>query len=387
MTSWRMPVLFSLNILCTMVAANGDSDLDASGFDMDLPWPFSGEVLGYIGCLVAAVFYGSQFIPLKKVETGDGMFFQWVNCLAIWLVGFLGDRALHSPSVHPLAMLGGAIWATGNITAVPIIKSVGLGLGVLLWGSTGLLMGWASSRFGWFGIGTQEVPRPVLNYCGAALCLFSSCMFLCVKSDLQPRTTRRMSQIPEASPLLIDRRLNPDYCDDSGAWLDSISPKSKRLLGCSLAIVAGIFYGFTFVPLLYIKHQAVVNGSMFTGASQYDLDYCFAQYNGIFLTSTVYFLIYCVAMKNKPRLYPRAVLPAILSGTMWGLATYSWFMANTYLNTIITFPIVTAGYSLVAAMWGGVVFKEVRGLANCLVFMLASAVVLTGTVLTALSKM
>lgn len=384
MASRGIQALFYLSIQCTMVAANGESDSDA-GFDIELPWSLSGEVLGYIGCVVAAVFYGSQFIPLKKVETGDGMFFQWVNCLAIWLVGFLGDQILHSPHVHPLAMLGGAIWATGNITAVPIVKSIGLGLGVLLWGSTGLLIGWASSRFGWFGIGTQEVSRPVLNYCGAALCLFSSCMFLCVKSNVEPRV--RSSQIPEASPLLIDRRLNPDYCDNSGTWLDTISPKSKRLLCCLLAITAGIFYGFTFVPVLYIKHQAFSNATAFTGASQYDLDYCFAQYNGIFLTSSFYFLIYCAAMKNKPHIYPRAVLPAVLSGTMWGIATYAWFMANIYLNTIITFPIVTAGYSLVAAMWGGVVFKEVRGLNNCLLFVLASAVVLTGTVLTALSKM
>ncbi|KAL2089093.1 hypothetical protein ACEWY4_015992 [Coilia grayii] len=385
--TWRMQLLFfvtTLELNYTTVLGSGESDLNASDLDTEVPWQLSTQVLGYIGCVVAAVFYGSQFIPLKKVETGDGMFFQWVNCLAIWLVGFLGNQLLGSPSVHPFAMLGGAIWATGNITAVPIVKSIGLGLGVLLWGSSGLLMGWASSRFGWFGIGTQEVSKPVLNYCGAALCLFSSCMFLCVKSDPGPRS--RASQPSEASPLLIDRRQNPDFCDDSGPWLDTISPKAKRLLGCLMAIVAGIFYGFSFVPLLYIKHQASNNDSIFAGSSQNDLDYGFAQYNGIFVASTAYFLIYCAVMKSRPRIYRCAVLPAVLSGTMWGVATYCWFLANTYLNTVITFPIVTAGYSLVAALWGIVVFKEVRGLVNCLVFVLAAGVVLAGTTLTALSK-
>lgn len=43
-----------------------------SDLDVELPWPPSGEVLGFIGCMVAAVFYGSQFVPVKKVETGDG---------------------------------------------------------------------------------------------------------------------------------------------------------------------------------------------------------------------------------------------------------------------------------------------------------------------------
>lgn len=35
----------------------------------------------------------------------------------------------------------------------------------------------------------------------------------------------------------------------------------------------------------------------------------FAHCSGIFLTSTVYFLVYCIAMKNSPKLYPEAVLP------------------------------------------------------------------------------
>lgn len=40
-----------------------------------------------------------------------------------------------------------------------------------------------------------------------------------------------------------------------------------------------------------------------------DLDYVFAHFSGIFLTSTVYFLIYCAVRKNKPNVYPQAILP------------------------------------------------------------------------------
>lgn len=36
--------------------------------------------------------------------------------------------------------------STGNIAVVPIVKAIGLGLGILIWGSSSLLMGWASSR-------------------------------------------------------------------------------------------------------------------------------------------------------------------------------------------------------------------------------------------------
>lgn len=43
-----------------------------------------------------------------------------------------------------------------------------------------------------------------------------------------------------------------------------------------------------------------------------DLDYVFAHFSGIFLTSTVYFLLYCAAMKNNPKVYPAAIIPGII---------------------------------------------------------------------------
>lgn len=40
-----------------------------------------------------------------------------------------------------------------------------------------------------------------------------------------------------------------------------------------------------------------------------DLDYVFAHFSGIFITSSVYFIIYCAVMKNRPKVYPQAILP------------------------------------------------------------------------------
>jgi len=49
-------------------------------------------------------------------------------------------------------MLGGIFWATGNLMTVPIIKSIGIGLGPLLWNTVLLVFGWAVARFGLLGI-------------------------------------------------------------------------------------------------------------------------------------------------------------------------------------------------------------------------------------------
>ncbi len=45
-------------------------------------------------------------------------------------------------SFEPLAVLGGLLWCTGNMMCVPIIQLVGIGLGMLVWGASNLVMGW-----------------------------------------------------------------------------------------------------------------------------------------------------------------------------------------------------------------------------------------------------
>ena len=65
---------------------------------------------------------------------------------------------------EPEALLGGFLWATGkknnkfiscmkditcftgNMFCVPVIKCLGLGLGMLIWGTVNCLGGWASGR-------------------------------------------------------------------------------------------------------------------------------------------------------------------------------------------------------------------------------------------------
>ncbi|XP_028314766.1 transmembrane protein 144b [Gouania willdenowi] len=331
--------------------------------------------------MVAVLFYGSALVPVKRIETGDGMFFQWVTCAAIWLTSMVGYLVLQSTKFQPFAMLGGVIWATANMTVVTVIKAIGISLGFLIWGSSSLLMGWASARFGWFGIAAQGVAQPVLNYCGAGLCLLSGLLFFFVKANVEIQTNS------EFVPLLT--HLGSYGCGQTSSefWIDVVGPKTRRIVGYLLAVLAGLLYGSALTPILYIKNHSSSPDSMFYGATNYDLEYLYPQCCGIFATSTIYFAIYCAAMNNRPRVYSRVVLPGIVSGLMWSIATYCWFLANNYLSSVITFPIVTAGYGLVAALWGSLVFKEIKGSANFLIFSIASCAVLAGSLMTAISKL
>lgn len=65
-------------------------------------------------------------------------------------------------------------------------------------------------------------------------------------------------------------------------------------------------------------------------------------------------------MKNKPKVYPKAILPGVISGLMWGAATAGWFVANQVMSPAIAFPIITTGPSIIASLWGIFVFKEIR---------------------------
>nr|XP_044622980.1 transmembrane protein 144 isoform X2 [Equus asinus] len=343
--------------------------------------------IGFISSSVAVLLYGSNYVPLKKYDTGDGMFLQWVLCAAIWLVALVVNLILRCPKFWPFAMVGGCIWATGNIAAVPIIKTIGLGLGILIWGSFNALTGWASSRFGWFGMDAEEVAKPLLNYVGAGLSVLSAFIFLFIKSEI-PNNTCSVDTTPLITEHCFQQAINraQDPSRDY-SWVDKLSTLQQRIVGCSLAVISGILYGSTFVPIIYIKDHSKRNDSIYAGASQYDLDYVFAHFSGIFLTSTVYFLAYSIAMKNNPKLYPKAVLPGFVSGVLWAAATCCWFIANHSLSAVVSFPIITAGPGFIAAMWGVFMFKEIQGLQNYLLMILAFCIILSGALCTAFSKL
>lgn len=103
---------------------------------------------GFLFLFGSSSLYGSNYLPVKAYDTGDGQFFQLLVCIGIWLVGFVLNIIRDFPKFYMLPMLGGALWATGNNTVVPIIQTIGIGLGMIFWNSISLVTGWATARFG-----------------------------------------------------------------------------------------------------------------------------------------------------------------------------------------------------------------------------------------------
>eukprot|EP01119_Soliformovum_irregulare_P011423 TRINITY_DN2853_c0_g1_i1.p1 TRINITY_DN2853_c0_g1~~TRINITY_DN2853_c0_g1_i1.p1 ORF type:complete len:360 (+),score=72.67 TRINITY_DN2853_c0_g1_i1:268-1347(+) len=358
----------------------------------------SSEAIGFGAVGVAVLCFGSNFIPIKKFETGDGVFFQWILCITIWIAGLIVQCTTYSEEriggpgfapFQPVAMLGGFLWCTGNMLTVPIIKCIGLSLGMLVWGLANLLAGWGSGMTGLFGLGKkQDVSHPALNYVGVALCCASLGLYLFVKSDVGKEKTATVSINTEDGHLLegdtdSPRRIEIETVVIETSWVDRLTATQKRIAGIGLSVVAGIFYGTNFDPPQYIMD----NSSAAHPTSQRGLDYVFSHFCGILLTSTIYMLIYCAAKKNQPSVYPQVILPAVASGALWAIADICWFVANTNLSFVVSFPMITTGPGVVASLWGIFAFREIVGFRNYLFLGGAFAVTITGVVLIALSRL
>ncbi|KAK7471345.1 hypothetical protein BaRGS_00036020 [Batillaria attramentaria] len=376
-----MQIVSSEVLSATPVSEWLDTTTTNSSNSSDTGYP---TYVGFITAGVAVITFGSNFIPVKQFDTGDGMFFQWMMCCGVFLPGIIIQMWRQS-EFYPLVMLGGTIWTTGNICVVPIIKTIGMGLGLCIWGMFNLLSGWASGRFGWFGL-IPEVPKnTTLNYIGVALAVASSVIYVFVKNEVSTADAEMVINVDEEDDPLIDRRSSsansnpgrtpaPDH-----SFINNFTPSQKKIVGVTLSIFSGLLYGSSFAPAIHCQDN-------YYKASQNSLDYVFAHYCGIFLTSSVYFFIYAIFKKNNPAVYPKVILPAVVSGAMWGVATACWFVANKALSEPVSFPIVTTGPGAIASLfWGVVVFGEIKGRRNILILLLAFAVTAGGVALAAIS--
>lgn len=74
------------------------------------PQSATSTAIGFILLVIYILGSGSCLVPVKKVETGDGMFFQLIFSLSLWSVGLIVNLARDSPKFYWLSMLGGFLF-------------------------------------------------------------------------------------------------------------------------------------------------------------------------------------------------------------------------------------------------------------------------------------
>ncbi|PAV88101.1 hypothetical protein WR25_09111 [Diploscapter pachys] len=318
--------------------------------------------IGLMACGLSGVLFGSCFVPVKKFEPGNGIFVQWVMCVAIWCVGLITYSVEGFPKFEPLAMLGGMFWALGNCTAIPIMNVIGMGLGMLIWSVTNCVAGWACGRFGLFGIKATIPNNPILNYIGLGFVVLAGFLFSKVKTrpSISPGSADVIRVENESGVTAID---NDDEEDrplietaDAASRVFNTSNAyrtQKRAMAIGTALIAGLFYGVTFVPVIYMQDHP----DSFPDAPKSGLGFVFSHFTGILATSTVVLAGYVCFTGNSPYVNPRIVGPSLTTGTMWAVAQSSWFVANDNLSQAVSFPIITGLPGCIAALWSVVYFK------------------------------
>jgi len=182
------------------------------------------------------------------------------------------------------------------------------------------------------------------------------------------------TEVPLNLPINEEESLKPAFS------FAAFSLTTKRIIGISLSVLSGVLYGSNFTPPQYIMDNCVDN------CSQNGLDYVFSHFCGIYITSTTYFLGYAALRGNRPIVYPEIVLPGFVSGLLWSTAQISWFIANSTIQIVISFPVISTLPGIVGSIWGILVFKEITGRRNFLLFGAAFFCVAACVTCVALSK-
>ena len=326
-------------------------------------------------CLVAGVGFAVNYLPVKKYDTGDGIFFCAMMSVGILMVGLMVGMSLTStdgltiPAFEPLAAVGGALWMLGNLMCPYIIQLIGLGLGLTMWDLSNMLMGWFIGRFGLFSIDKDEIERPGLNLIGLLLAAVSLIFFSISSVMKDPESSSeekcRKPTTSKAEPAPSDWRegtevdSSPDLEVGDEVELSEASKGAnlwKMFLGSFLSILAGILFGTTFVLPVALQ-ESKLGGNH----SDYIMDYVFSHFIGISLTSTTALVIY-VSIRRKKSYMPRQiVLPAVWSGVIWAIAQVAWFQANLDLGFSVSFPVVASLPGVIGLALGCLCFNELRG--------------------------
>ncbi|KAM3179468.1 hypothetical protein ACTXT7_000583 [Hymenolepis weldensis] len=385
---------------------------------------------GYIAIFVLTLAFGTMYLPTKKYDIGNGMIFQWLMCTSLGFCLFAIHVCFGSPRIWSLTLLSGIFWSTGNLAVVPIIRRLGMGVGMLIWSIVNLLIGWASSRFGWFGIKPEEPKNNVLNIIGVVLAALSVVGY----AFITPFSTQQVSQsttTASSDDIEVSRESEPSVTQSTGDadpllqqervliiqrfWK---SQTVQRLIGVILSILSGSLYGLVFVPIIYVQENYTMASkrgyslastaplSLSGGVNQEcskSIDYAASLGLGAFLASTTYLILYFLILRLKgkimacfsdsdesPEIEPNMgttpfkvlFLPAMLAGALCATGQACWLVANEALQAAITFPIAATLPGALATLLGTVLYGEVHGARNYIILAVALILTLIGSLLT-----
>ena len=288
----------------------------------------SGQGLGWLGALVAALFWGSYLVPVKRLPGLNPVAAQLGMAIGISLLGLPLAIASGAWLPNGWGLLAGAIWAIGNYGSILVVRSLGLARGLALWAAVGIVV-----SFLWGAVGFRE---PVIL--GRAIV---GVLLLIGGIGLMNRPDR--AAIIVAGP--PDRR----------PWL--------------LCAGVGLLFGSQSVPFAF--------------AHQSPIAFLPSMSLGILLTALV--LAGRSGHWDKLRIPRSALMPLVVSGLLWNIANLGSFFAVERLGFAVGMPL-TQFAIMVNAAWGLLFFREIASRRQTIQVALGALLGFGGIILIGLSN-
>ncbi|KAF8360658.1 hypothetical protein PRIPAC_87581, partial [Pristionchus pacificus] len=349
---------------------------------MDDRFTTTDIVIGYVACLVSCIGFGTMFVPLRNADCRDGFFVQWVQCAVVFIVGFFINIARGFPAFNYIAAIGGVLYATGNVFSVPIIEGIGVGLGMLIWGTIQVLVGWGVARFGIFDL---LAPSPtlhnVLNYIGMAVTVICGILFVFVRhheeekvEDIQKEDSEITVEMEEINSKKMEEKSTPTLQSVKNVAIKKIP---YLIMACSL----GVLHGLMMSPVDIAKQNTEDKSDKY-----YMFDFVFSYFSTVFAFSTLYFILYCIVRRGKAHVKAELVVPSVIYGCLWSVGMTLWFLSADRLAQTVAYPITTRLPAIIGALIDVFIYRSIQGRKNIAYFAFVIGLGILGVVLIALSN-
>uniref|UniRef100_M4C0S4 EamA domain-containing protein n=1 Tax=Hyaloperonospora arabidopsidis (strain Emoy2) TaxID=559515 RepID=M4C0S4_HYAAE len=344
----------------------------------------------------------------------------------------------------PEGLLGGALFAIANLLIPTVVNTLGLGVGFMLWNAANITLGYCVSRLGLFGVAPTIPSMPFISLLGIAFMLASIAVYGTIKPTLNAAKTanikkrgrkdedepevetkvhwgsngsngssgspagERSSLLPqfaksaELTSITLTRReslhealvhpelpnfgpfMMPNEVGEHVELADARAEQTRKVFGMTIAVLVGAFLSCCLVPFVNWNDRCRPSDPALSSPIEETcnpLNFVFSQCLGIYLTSTIVFLLYSLFHRFVlKRSMPRSVMrPAYVCGVLWGIGLCGQLYAIGALGFDQIFPISSIGPAMVSMLWSAGYFKEIQGKKNLQTLALGTVLVLIGT--------
>lgn len=313
--------------------------------------------LGFLWAVLAAVCNGSFAIPSKlpyvKRAGVSSFVFNLYTCLGILITGLIIPPIFGAKfGFSLLGLLSGALFALSTGNAYLAIGYLGVSVAQGIWCGVSIIVAFLFGEFF-----QSPVSKLWMAIIGLVLLLIGVIGVAYIGKDSGEEGSDVEEQLLE-----------------EGERKGFFRRRKTFLLGLLAAVLTGILGGLIIAPQTFASSE-------FQGFAILP-----AMGVGAVAGGAVILIVASLCQRDWPAmLIDKGMPPGLLAGVVWNIANALSIVAIKQIGYAVAYPVMQCGL-FIAGLWGIIVFKEIRGRRNLLIYAGSGVILAAGIVLLALSK-